>query len=154
MWVHPPYDGHGASGHTPSSQVVAVCGGVSGSWICGLGCPHACVKGPSQVKAELGARERMEVSWGPGTILPRPPVLVWNPNDCENSEFTLGFPVILQVYLSSRMTKHLLFNNLLDGFITSSYLDMWAMGLYWSLALGPTNVNREPRLLPLLNLCG
>lgn len=116
--VHPPYGGHDATGHTSSFQVVAVYGGVSGSWICVLGCPHACVKGPSRVKAELGA-VKGKVSCGPGTILPRPLVLVWNSNDCENSEFTLGFPVIIQVYLLGRMTKHLLFNNLLDGFITS-----------------------------------
>lgn len=72
----------------------------------------------------------MKVHCGPGTTLLGPLVLVWNSKECENSEFKLGLAVIIQVEQSSRMREHILYNNLLAGFITFKYLDMWSMGLH------------------------
>lgn len=106
--------------------------------MCGLGCPHARRKGPSQFEREVAGRKKMGASCEPGTALPKLlvlvwafQVLIWACKECENSEFKLGFPVLIQVYSSSRMREHILFNNLLPGFITFKYLDIWSMGLQW-----------------------
>lgn len=73
----------------------------------------------------------MGVICGSGTALPKPLALVWGSKECENSEFKLGFPVIIQVYLSSRMRGRISFCNLLPGFTTCKYLDIWSMGSHW-----------------------
>lgn len=61
----------------------------------GLRHPHACRKGPLQFKTGLGGRKKMGVICGSGTALPKPLALVWGSKECENSEFKLGFPVII-----------------------------------------------------------
>ena len=72
----------------------------------------------------------MKVHCGLGTTLLGPLVLVWNSKECENSEFKLGLAAIIQVDLSSRMREYILYSNLLAGFITFKYLDMWSVGFH------------------------